>query len=41
MHSKPFYVSLKALAHAVLLMMAVAIVYAFVMSIRYWSGIGV
>jgi hypothetical protein len=41
MRHKPFYGSVKILSIIVLLAMAAAIVYAFSISLLYWSGIGV
>ena len=35
------YHSVKVLSWVVLLLMLVALVYSVVMSVRYWSGIGV
>jgi hypothetical protein len=36
-----FYTPLRIVSWVVLLSIVVAMVYAFVMSLRYWSGIGV
>lgn len=41
MRHKPFYGPVKILSFIVLLAMAAAIVYAFSISLLYWSGIGV
>ncbi len=41
MRHKPFYGAVKILSIIVLLAMAAAIVYAFSISLLYWSGIGV
>lgn len=35
------YTSVKAISYLVLLLMLAAMIYSFVMSVMYWSGIGV
>jgi len=41
MRHKPFYAPVRILSFIVLAAMAAAIIYAFSISLLYWSGIGV
>lgn len=41
MDTRALYAPLKIFGYVVLLLMAVAVVYAGYISIKYWSGIGV
>jgi len=41
MQEQQFYSPLKILSFVVLLAMASAIIYAFIIAVKYWNGIGV
>lgn len=41
MQEKKFYAPLRLLSYGVLLLMAAAIGYAFIITLVYWTGIGV